>query len=201
MRQRIVIADDHPVFLIGLRAVISSAFMESFTISDEVVTVDQLIASLEKELPDILLTDFNMPGRQYSDGFRLIDRLRRKYPSLPIVVVTVMNNPGLIKALLATGVYAVINKQSLTTELTLCLKSLLQGRRYIMSPPIVSSTKVSPRELEVLRLLAQGKSINDIATMLNRTKQTISGQKKNAMNKIGVTSNAELLEYLRTIGL
>ncbi|OPJ90683.1 DNA-binding response regulator [Serratia marcescens] len=201
MRRRIVIADDHPVFLIGLRAVISSAFMEKFTISDEVVTVDQLLLSLEKEQPDILLTDFNMPGRQHSDGFRLIERLRRKYPSLPIVVVTVMSNPGLIKALLATGVYAVINKQSLTTELTLCLKSLLQGRQYTMSGTVATSVEVSPRELEVLRFLAQGKSINEIAAMLNRTKQTISGQKKSAMNKIGVTSTAELLEYLRTIGL
>ncbi|MBH3000347.1 response regulator transcription factor [Serratia marcescens] len=201
MRRRIVIADDHPVFLIGLRAVISSAFMENFTISDEVTTVDQLIMSLENELPDVLLTDFNMPGRQHLDGFRLIEKLRRKYPSLPIVVVTVMSNPGLIKALLARGVYAVINKQSLATELTLCLKNLLQGRRYTIPIPVGVSTEVSPRELEVLRLLAQGKCINEIAAMLNRTKQTISGQKKNAMNKIGVTSTAELLEYLRTIGL
>ena len=201
MKKRIVIADDHPVFLIGLRAVISSVFMEDFTVIDEVVTVDQLVASLDKTLPDVLLTDFNMPGRHHSDGLRLIDMLRRKYPSLPVVVVTVMSNPGLIKTILATGVYGVINKQSLATELTLCLKRLLQGRRYTQPEVAGGTAEMSPRELEVVRLLAQGKSVNDIATMLNRTKQTISGQKKSAMNKIGVTSTAELLEYLRTLGI
>jgi len=201
VKKRIVIADDHPVFLIGLRAVISSVFMEDFTVIDEVVTVDQLVASLDKTLPDVLLTDFNMPGRHHSDGLRLIDMLRRKYPSLPVVVVTVMSNPGLIKTILATGVYGVINKQSLATELTLCLKRLLQGRRYTQPEVAGGTAEMSPRELEVVRLLAQGKSVNDIATMLNRTKQTISGQKKSAMNKIGVTSTAELLEYLRTLGI
>ncbi|WP_217480833.1 response regulator [Enterobacter chuandaensis] len=201
MQKRIVIADDHPVFLIGLRAVISSVFMEDFTVIDEVVTVDQLVASLDKTLPDVLLTDFNMPGRHYSDGLRLIEMLRRKYPSLPVVVVTVMSNPGLIKTIIATGVYGVINKQSLATELTLCLKRLLQGRRYTQPEVAGEAAQMTPRELEVVRLLAQGKSVNDIAAMLNRTKQTISGQKKSAMNKIGVTSTAELLEYLRTLGI
>jgi len=201
VQKRIVIADDHPVFLIGLRAVISSVFMEDFTVIDEVVTVDQLVASLDKTLPDVLLTDFNMPGRHYSDGLRLIEMLRRKYPSLPVVVVTVMSNPGLIKTIIATGVYGVINKQSLATELTLCLKRLLQGRRYTQPEVAGEAAQMTPRELEVVRLLAQGKSVNDIAAMLNRTKQTISGQKKSAMNKIGVTSTAELLEYLRTLGI
>lgn len=201
MRQRIVIADDHPVFLIGLRAVITSAFGEHYIVSDEATHVDQLLQSLEKELPDVLLTDFNMPGEQQSDGLRLIETLRRKYPSLPIVVVTVLANQGLINTLLAKGVYAVINKQSLTTELTLCLKHLLQGRRHPVA--VVSDTpkEMSPREMEVVRLLAQGKSVNDIAAILNRTKQTISAQKKSAMNKIGVNSMTELLEYVHNVGL
>ncbi|CAI1509906.1 response regulator [Serratia ficaria] len=201
MRQRIVIADDHPVFLVGLRAVITSAFGEHYIVSDEATHVDQLLQSLEKELPDVLLTDFNMPGEQQSDGLRLIETLRRKYPSLPIVVVTVLANQGLINTLLAKGVYAVINKQSLTTELTLCLKHLLQGRRHPVAFVSATPKEMSPREMEVVRLLAQGKSVNDIAAILNRTKQTISAQKKSAMNKIGVNSMTELLEYVHNVGL
>lgn len=202
MLQRIVIADDHPVFLIGLKAVITSAFNDRFTVCGEATNVDELFTVLARELPDVLFTDFNMPGQQQSDGLRLIESLRRKYPSLPIVVITVLGNPGLINAILAAGVYAVINKQSLTTELTLCLKNLLQGRRYATPKATEGiSTYMSPREFEVMRLLAQGKSVNDIAAMLNRTKQTISAQKKSAMNKIGVSSTAELLEYLRSVGL
>lgn len=201
MRQRIVIADDHPVFLVGLRAVITSAFNEHFVVSGESNNVDSLLYLLEKDLPDILLTDFNMPGQRQSDGLRLIETLHRKYPSLPIVVITSMANAGIVQSMLAKGVYAVINKQSLTAELTLCLKSILQGRRYIMNGVYAPSADMSPRELEVVRLLAQGKSVNDIAAALKRTKQTISAQKKSAMNKIGVSSTAELLEYLRNVGL
>lgn len=127
MRQRIVIADDHPVFLVGLRAVITSAFNENFVVSGECNNVDSLLYLLEKDLPDILLTDFNMPGQRQSDGLRLIETLHRKYPSLPIVVITSIANAGIVQSMLAKGVYAVINKQSLTVELTLCLKAYCRG--------------------------------------------------------------------------
>ncbi|MFN1149923.1 response regulator [Serratia liquefaciens] len=202
MQKTVVIADDHPVFLIGLRTVVTTAFGDNFTIVGEAQTVDQLLALLAKKLPDVLLTDFNMPGEQQSDGLRLISTLRRKYPQLPIVVITVMTNPGLVNSILATGVLAVINKQSLTTELTACLKALQQGRR----PPgnavsLPSTVAMSPRELEVVRLLAQGHGVNDIAAMLSRTKQTISAQKKSAMLKIGVNSDVDLFAYLREAGL
>ncbi|MEH4929759.1 response regulator transcription factor [Enterobacter cloacae] len=203
MRLRIVIADDHPVFLIGLRALLKSAFDNHYVVSGEATNVDQLLSSLEKELPNVLITDFNMPGVEKSDGLRLIETVRRNYPSLSVIVVTSLSNAGLINSVLNKGVYAVINKQSLATELTYCLRNLLQGRRYTMRTDLQTShaKDISPRELEVIRLLAQGKSINDIANMLNRTKQTISSQKKSAMNKIGVKSTAELFEYIRDMGL
>ncbi|RYC43336.1 response regulator [Pectobacterium zantedeschiae] len=201
MHKSIVIADDHPVFLIGLRAVITSTFSDNYVVNGEAHNVDELLALLEKDQPDVLLTDFNMPGNKQSDGLRLIATLRRKYPNLSIVVVTMLANPGLVNSVLAAGVYAVINKQSLTTELTQCLKALQQGRHYATPMNTEDTVAMSPRELEVVRLLAQGKSVNDIAAMLNRTKQTISAQKKSAMNKIGVNSTSELLEYLHSVGL
>ncbi|EOG2476931.1 TPA: response regulator transcription factor [Serratia marcescens] len=202
MKKNIVIADDHPVFLIGLRTVVNSSFGEKFTISGEAQTVDQLLRILLTQKPDVLLTDFNMPGMQQTDGLRLISIIRRKYPDLPIVVITVMTNPALVKSILSTGVFAVINKQALTTELTACLNALLLGRRSpgaIYEEPHTES--MSPRELEVIRLLAQGYTVNQIATMLHRTKQTISAQKKNAMRKIGANTDIELFEYLRVSGL
>jgi len=202
MKKNIVIADDHPVFLIGLRTVINSSFGEKFTISGEAQTVDQLLRILLTQKPDVLLTDFNMPGMQQTDGLRLISMLRRKYPELPIVVITVMTNPPLVNSILSTGVFAVINKQALTTELTACLNALLLGRRSPGANYELHHTKsMSPRELEVIRLLAQGYTVNQIATMLHRTKQTISAQKKNAMRKIGANTDIELFEYLRVCGL
>ncbi|WP_254865006.1 response regulator [Serratia marcescens] len=62
MHKKILIADDHPVFLIGLRALINSTFDSRYTVSGEAQSVDQLLMLLEKDVPDVLLTDFNMPG-------------------------------------------------------------------------------------------------------------------------------------------
>ncbi|CAI2092452.1 Capsular synthesis regulator component B [Serratia ficaria] len=201
MHKKILIADDHPVFLIGLRALITSTFSDRYIVTGEAQNVDQLLMLLERDEPDVLLTDFNMPGEKQSDGLRLISTLRRKFPSLPIVVVTVLANQGLINSILAAGVYAVINKQSLAAELTHCLDKLLQGKSYAAPAAVQEHALMSPRELEVVRLLVQGHSVNNIAAMLCRTKQTISAQKKSAMNKIGVTSDLELFEYLRNVGL
>jgi two-component system capsular synthesis response regulator RcsB len=201
MRKRIVIADDHPVFLIGLRAVIENSFGAHYNITGEATSVDQLLTVLGQEPPEVLLTDFSMPG-EHADGLRLIEQLRRKYPDMRLVVITGMGNPALAQAMLANGAYRVISKTELTAELTLCLKDILQGRAR--AEPLAQNNNlatISPRELEVIRLLGKGHTVNQIAEMLNRTKQTISAQKKSAMSKLDIKSDADLFEYLRMAGL
>lgn len=208
--KKILIADDHPVYLLGLKTLLETQFSQDFTLDGMASNVDELLTALKKAQPDLLLTDFSMPGTQQSDGLHLIQYLRRTYPALPIVVISVLSNQAIANVMLKSGVIAVINKQSLSTELNACLKSFLQGHRHfhggkLASNPVTDEQsnvgKLSPKETEVLRLMKQGQTVNEIAQTLHRSKQTISGQKKSAMSKLSLTTNADLFEYLLKMSL
>ncbi|EIC83837.1 response regulator [Serratia sp. M24T3] len=208
----VLIADDHPVYLLGLKTLLETQFANDYRIIGTASNVDELLASLKSSQPDLLLTDFTMPGTQHTDGLHLIQFLRRNYPNLPIIVISVLSNQAIANVMLKSGVIAVINKQSLSTELHLCLKSLLQGMdlarnskaqlaKTLAATGYSQKWQLSPKETEVMRLMKQGQTVNQIAQMLHRSKQTISGQKKSAMNKLGLTTDADLFEYLLKIDL
>ncbi|WP_369789942.1 response regulator [Rouxiella sp. WC2420] len=208
----VLIADDHPVYLLGLKTLLETQFANDYRIIGTASNVDELLASLKSSQPDLLLTDFTMPGTQHTDGLHLIQFLRRIYPNLPIIVISVLSNQAIANVMLKSGVIAVINKQSLSTELHLCLKSLLQGMdlarnskaqlaKTLAATGYSQKWQLSPKETEVMRLMKQGQTVKQIAQMLHRSKQTISGQKKSAMNKLGLTTDADLFEYLLKIDL
>lgn len=208
----VLIADDHPVYLLGLKTLLETQFAHDYRIIGTASNVDELLVALKNSQPDLLLTDFTMPGTQHTDGLHLIQFLRRSYPNLPIVVIGVLSNQAIANVMLKSGIVAVINKQSLSTELNQCLKSLVQGQNLTRSTKAqfaktfatagyTQEWQLSPKETEVMRLMKQGQTVNKIAQMLHRSKQTISGQKKSAMNKLGLTTDADLFEYLLKINL
>lgn len=198
MKKTIIIADDHPVFIIGLKTLINTKFEKLFSIIAEANSAKELVALVDQNHPDVLLTDYNMPDQEQSDGLELIKTLRNKYPKIAIIVVTMLTNPGLINFLFEAGVYAIINKQSIIDELSQCLENLsVDKQSNAKSDKLI----LSPRENEVLTLLSQGKTVNEIATILNLSKQTISTHKKKAMNKIGIEKNSDFLEYLHNVKL
>ena len=208
----VVIADDHPVYLLGLKSLLETQFANDYVLSGTASNVDELLALLKVSQPSLLLTDLTMPGTQQSDGLHLIQFLRRTYPAMPIIVVSVLSNQAIANVMLNSGVIAVINKQSLSTELHACLKALsmgqvparprkIPGSRNITDDGIVRSDLISPKETEVLRLMKQGQTVNQIAQLLHRSKQTISGQKKSAMSKLSLVTDADLYEYLLKIEL
>lgn len=214
MVKTIVLADDHPLFLMGLRSAIEN--VGEFTIIREASTVDDLYVALASQPPDILITDFSMPGKVHLDGLRLIKKIRGLYPKMPIVVITVLSNPGMITALYKLGVIKVINKNSITTELTKTLmllgsfntNKIIQSASHQQSVTQAESNDIqnieallSPREYEVLRFFSEGNTVTEIAALLNRSKQTISSQKKNAMLKLGLATDAELFGFIVRTGL
>ncbi|QNQ19241.1 response regulator [Kosakonia sp. SMBL-WEM22] len=203
MEKRILIADDHPIYLMGLRALLSP-LAGQYHIVDEALTTDEVISKLEFHDIDILVTDFSMPGDKYNDGLALIQLIKRRWPALVIIVVTMIHNPGIQRALRQLGVHAVISKAGLATELVHFIKGL-SGTSAFSKPTAdaLASTGISltPKESEVLRLLLRGLTVSDISARLNRTKQTVSAQKKSAMRKLGVTTEYELYQQLQQLGL
>ncbi len=204
--KKVLIADDHPIFLMGLRALLTP-LSGQYHIIDEAVTTDELVIKLEHQSADVLITDFSMPGTRYNDGLALIQLVRRRWPTLLIIVVTMISNPGLLRSLVRLGVHRVLNKASLSAELLQTMKSLstLPAASRINNEKERTvakiAVKLTPKENEVLRLLLRGMTVNEISVRLSRTKQTVSAQKKSAMRKLGATSEYELYHYVQQIGL
>ncbi len=210
---RILVADDHPIFRIGLRAVLQQD--PDLAVVGEASNPSELTQWLEEGECDLLITDFMMPAEHQNDGLRLLETVRRHWPDLPILVVTMLNNAGLFRSMLGLGVKGVLGKASLVSELPIAIAQVRRNKVYIaesVSQALLQDGEVrpdrmferealSPREIEVTRLLAGGLSVGEIAAQLSRSKQTVSAQKISAMRKLGVANDAALFIYLQEHGL
>lgn len=211
MSIRIILADDHPVVRIGARAVIESSGVGD--IVAEASNVDELLSHLGRHPCDVLVTDLSMPGSKHSDGYTMMERIRRSHATLPILMLSVSNNVGILRMVSSLGVLGLIDKGSSMSELPVAIQAVHKGNSYIsgalkklaaeMGAPGMSgegNKALSPREMEVLRLIASGLKIKQIADRLSRGVTTISKQKSDAMRKLGLRNDAELFDYLRREG-
>ena len=203
---KVVIADDHPVVLLGLREVIQRD--ERFILAGEALSSSQLVEQLALHQPALVITDFNMPGDEtYGDGLQLIEYLNEQFPAVKILVLTMVSNQLIISRLLEMGVAGVIAKSHIREEIGTALNALANDRSYnapaVPATSVLSNPKViderfstlSPREVEVLRLVVAGSSVGDIARQLQRSVKTVSTQKVSAMRKLEVLNDHALITY------
>ncbi|MGN2435503.1 response regulator transcription factor [Pseudomonas syringae] len=210
---RVIVADDHPIFLIGLRVVLEQDDLAH--VVAEAGNPDALLQALASHACDVLVTDFMMPVERQNDGLRLLQRVRRDFPVLPVIVVTTLSNAGLFQSMLDLGVRGLLSKASLAGELPAAVKGALRGEVFVADSvrrvlreaqqygpdALLAAERLSPRELEVLRLLSAGHTVGQIAAQLNRSKQTVSAQKVGAMRKLGLANDAALFIYLQESGM
>lgn len=209
---KVVIADDHPLVLYGLKHALAG--INEVTLCGEARNSSEIIELVVRHRPDVLITDFSMPGGSYGDGVQLIGYLMRNYPALRIVVLTMMTAPSMQRQILELGVHALVVKSDQETELAKALASVMRGERYrsanVVKPEEAaahdangddSRQALSERELEVLRLYVNGMSVSAIAQSLCRSVKTISKQKQSAMVKLRLGNELELFEYAKTSGL
>ncbi|AXM99107.1 response regulator [Pseudomonas plecoglossicida] len=202
----IVIADDHSIVLLGVRQLVEAT--ECFEVVAEASNSTDLIARLHATSPDILITDYNMPGdTQYGDGLKLIDYLVRHFPGMQVLVLTMVSNDLILSRLYDLGVAGVVQKSQLHAEIERALEALVHKRKYKAtslerswvrddSPSVDARiASLSPKEMEVLRLFIAGMSLNDIARVQNRSAKTISTQKVAAMHKLDVRTDQELIAF------
>lgn len=213
MRQiNVVIADDHPIVLLGVREIIQRD--GRFQVVAQATSSSQLVDELHSHAPEVLVTDFNMPGDSaYGDGLKLIEYLIRTFPRTQILVLTMISNSLILLRLHELGVVGVIQKNHLYEEIQNALDALASNRKYqspTQEPPSVIPNvqmlderlaSLSPREIEVLRLFVSGNSVSDIARLLSRSTKTVSAQKISAMRKLEVTSDHALLSYCIRAGV
>ncbi|ARA79959.1 response regulator [Pseudomonas ficuserectae] len=210
---RVIVADDHPIFLIGLRVVLEQDNLA--TVVAEACNPDELLQVLARHPCDVLVTDFMMPVELQNDGLRLLQRIHRDFPALPVIVVTTLSNAGLFQSMLDLNVRGLLSKASLAGELPAAIRGVQRGEFFVADSvrrvlrearqygpdALLPAEKLSPRELEVLRLLSAGHTVGQIAAQLNRSKQTVSAQKVAAMRKLGLANDAALFIYLQESGM
>ncbi|NWC91056.1 MULTISPECIES: response regulator transcription factor [unclassified Pseudomonas] len=210
MQPRIVIADDHPIILLGAKIIVEKNGIGVVVGTAE--SPEELEVVLKNIPCDLLITDFAMP-RSQRDGLTMLGRFRRIYPELKIVVLTSLQNPSLILSILNLGVSGVVEKNANLEELIVAIKTVIKHKTYI-SPyfrkaladasilnPDSALIKLSPKELEVVRLLATGLGPTQVAERLSRSIKTVSWTKISAKKKLGITTDADLYQYARSTNL
>ena len=211
MAIRVIIADDHPIIVAGVRMLLENR--TDIEIVAEADSPDKLLSALHGAPCDLLITDFSMPGGEAADGLGLLQRIRRDYPTLPIIVLTMVTNAGVHGTIVASGVRGLVDKGSGMAEISLAIQAVSQGRDYISASfrqgllqsefdaEAGAPARLSPRELEVFRLFSTGLTVTDIADRLSRSVKTVSRQKADAMAKLGLKNDLDIYVYAREHGL
>ncbi len=209
---RVIIADDHDMVRRGLCLLLEEA--GAARIVGEAAAADTLISLLEQIDADLLVTDFSMPSQVENDGADMLALIARRWPALPVVVLTMATSVHIIRTILLSGARAVVGKADGVAELIQALQAASLGRTYLghsvralmrgAEGDMLGGTRaptLSIRESEVLRMYASGLAVGAIAAKLNKSRKTISRQKISAMEKLSLCSDLEIYEYARRQGL
>ena len=211
---RVILADDHPFVLLGVRAALE--MHADVAIVGEANTPTSLITLLESTPCDVLVTDLTMPevSGTVEDGLDLVRRIRSTWPLLRIVVMTALTNTEILRAIVSDDVFSVLSKMETLDELWQAIEAGRKGQVYVGRsiiealaqprddaselPPV---SRLSPRQVEVIRMFVRGQSISEIAAALGCHRRTISRQKREAMAKLGVANDPGLFAYIRAHGV
>ncbi|KVK99000.1 response regulator transcription factor [Burkholderia ubonensis] len=201
---RVIVADNHPIILAGLSHVLNAG--SSINVVGAYQNSAELLAALGEHPCDVIISDYIMPGGNYSDGISLFSYIRRRYPNVRLIALTVISNPTIVRNLMSQGISAVLSKSDGIAHIVAAIHASY-ARRVYLSPTIKAMVNgeggtradgdvaLSRRETEVVRLFTSGLSISEIADRLKRSKQTISSQKSTAMRKLGLNRDIDLLQY------
>jgi DNA-binding NarL/FixJ family response regulator len=204
-RIRILICDDHTLFVEGLKAMLRNE--SSLQIVGEAGDGRQAVELVKQLKPDLLLMDVSMPDM---NGFEATRRVHEFDPSVKVLILTMHDEEELVARCLEAGAAGYIIKDAPASQLLYAIEMIQKGERYL-SPavlkkvlasypknstrPQTSYDRLSPREREVLKLLAEGFSVKEIAARLNLSVKTVDVHKTNLMKKIDVHDRTELVKY------
>lgn len=199
-RPRVLIADDHSIVAEGLRSVLDKRF--------EVVGIVQdgraLLSEAPKLNPDVIVVDIGMP---FLNGLDAAERLKSLLPGVKFVFLTMNDDPNLAAAALNLGAVGYVLKHSAVSELLDAVSEVLQSRPYV-TPQLRSanwavresrarqfSKELTPRQKEVLQLLAEGRPMKKIAEILKVSEKTVMFHKYHIMEAFHLKSNADLVLF------
>ena len=203
---RIVVADDHTIVRDGLKGLLAAAGdMEVVGEASDGGQVMERVRSLEF---DLLLLDMSMPGRS---GIELICQVRAEKPKLKVLILSMHEESQYAVRAIRAGAAGYLTKESASRQLVEAIRKVAAGGAFISAevaqqlalgampdakgPP---HTALSDREFQIFRMIADGLSVSDIAGRLNLSVKTVSTHKSNILQKMNMSTQAELIRYALT---
>jgi two-component system invasion response regulator UvrY len=206
---KFLIVDDHTVVRRGIRQILVDEFEHCEVV--EAQTATELMVQVRASQWDAVVLDISLPDR---NGLDVLKDLKQEFPSLPVVILSMHPEDQFAVRVLRAGGVGYVPKESASEELTTAIMLGLKGQRY-MSPQLArrialesvtnvkdlpAPVELSDREIQVLCLIAEGKTLAEMADILTLSTKTISTYRGRLMEKLGADSNAALIHYAITHG-
>jgi two-component system, NarL family, invasion response regulator UvrY len=200
---KVLVVDDHAVVRQGLKQILAAEFKRAAF--GEAGTTAEALARLGEKSWDVAILDVTMPGRS---GIEVLEEARRVRPKMPVLILSMHPEDQFAVRMLKLGAAGYMNKESAPAELVGAVKKVLAGGRYVSAalaermaaylttdvqqPP---HERLSTREFQVLRLLASGRAVKEIAADLSLSIKTVSTYRTRLLEKMNMHSTAELVRY------
>ncbi len=210
MTTKVLIVDDHAIVRTGLRALLASE--SSLQLVGEATGGYEAIEMVAESKPDILVLDLSLPDL---DGIAVTKQLKLMYPDLKILILTLHEDEALLREAIKSGASGYFLKRAAEDELISAIQIVMRGDMYIDSsmlrslieehPKAANAGKESvdpltPREIDVLKLIVQGYTNRQIGEELNISVRTVEGHRANLSGKLGLRNRVELVRYAREQG-
>lgn len=205
---RILVADDHELVRRGIRGVLRAR--RGWKVVSEAAEGREAVEKANKLKPDIAIVDISMPGL---DGLQVTRQIRETSPATKVVILTMHESDQMVRRVLDAGALAYVLKSDLATHLVRAVKVVSAGQQFLAPrvsdlvlksflktrdqphSPGPSQLRPTPREVEIIRLLAQGNANKQIAAALGITNRTVESHRAKIMLRLGLHSFSELIHY------
>lgn len=206
---RVLIADDHPIVLSGLKQILS-AEADIGRVGDAQTPAETLDLA-RRQSWDVVVLDLSMPGR---GGLEILKDLKHEHPTLPVLILSVHPEDQFAERVLKAGASGYLNKESVPEELVKAIRRVVEGRKYV-SPALAEKLatrlgaaaerpaheSLSDREYLVMTMMARGKTIREIAAELSLSAKTVATYRTRIFRTLQVRRAAELIRYAIENGL
>lgn len=201
--KRILVADDHTIVREGLKQILAKS--GDLVVAGEAANGNDVLKLVREQEWDVLVTDMSMPGRS---GIELIKLVKEARPKLPVLVLSMYGEEQYAVRAIRAGASGYLNKESASDQLVTAIRKIAAGGVHVsaaVAEALVQNVRganraapheaLSDREFQVLRLIASGNSVTDIAAQLNLSPKTVSTHKTRLLEKMNMTNQAELIRY------
>lgn len=200
---KVLIADDHPIVRQGLRQILSET--GDMVVAGEAANGQGALDQVRAGGWDVLVLDITMPDRS---GFDILKELKHEQPHLPVLVLSIHAEEQLAVRVLKAGASGYLTKENAPDELVKAIRKVVSGGRYI-SPGLAESLAfglneaagparhetLSDREFQVMQLIANGKTLTEIADTLSLSAKTVSTYRARLLEKLNLKTNSDLIRY------